>query len=203
MRTKYIVWVALFVLAAGLTLTAKYLPYLPGDIALTRLVQSALPESRGWARWLSATAEVPWVLVLIAIVFILSQAMAGWRAALLSLAAFAGMWLLGRWLGPVIARPRPSPRLVQVSGSFAGSAFPSLFALRYAATLGYVAVLAVARTSGAIRWTIVIVCACLMLAGFVARLALGAHWPSDIGASYLLGLLWAALLVRATRRTGT
>lgn len=199
MKTRDVVWVGLVVLALCLTLAVKHFGYLPGDVALTRLVQSLLPASNGWARLLSSTAEVPWVLGLVAVTFFLSQAIAGWRAAFLSLAGFAGLWLLGRWLGPVIGQPRPSPTLVHVAGSPSGSAFPSLFALRYASTLGYLAALAAVRATGSVRWTVVLVCAGLMLAGGVARLELGAHWPSDLGLSYLIGLLWVALLVRFTR----
>ena len=202
MRARDGVWVGLVVLALCLTLAVKRSAYLPGDVALTRLVQSLLPASDGWARLLSSSAEVPWVLGLVVVTFLLSRAIAGWRAAFLSLAAFAGMWLLGRWLGPLIGQPRPSPALVHVAGSPSGSAFPSLFALRYAATLGYLAVLAAVRAKGGVRWTVVLVCAVLMLAGGFARLALGAHWPSDVGLSYLIGLLWVALLVRFTRQAG-
>jgi membrane-associated phospholipid phosphatase len=36
----------------------------------------------------------------------------------------------------------------------------------------------------------------LLLVGFAARIALGAHWPSDVILSYLIGLLWAGLLIR-------
>ncbi len=198
MKAKDGVWVALFVLAVLLTWAVKYFPYLPGDVGATRLVQSVLPESKEWARWLSSTAEMPWVLVLVAITFFLARAIAGWRAALLSLVSFVGLLLLGRWLGPLISQPRPSPALVQVAGSFSGSAFPSISALRYGSTVGFLAALAAVRTSGSLRWAVVLICACLLFVVGIARLALGAHWPSDIALSYLIGFLWIALLLRFT-----
>jgi membrane-associated phospholipid phosphatase len=37
--------------------------------------------------------------------------------------------------------------------------------------------------------------ALLLFVGGSARIVLGAHWPSDVVASYLIGLVWAALLV--------
>ncbi len=218
MRTRWIVWIALLVLAVLLTLAVRHYPYLPGDVAVTRAVQSALPVSTSWASGLSATADEPWVFILVAITFAVSWAIGGWRAAMLSLASYAGMWAVGRWLGPLIAQPRPSADLVRVAAPLSGSAFPSLFALRYAATFGYLATLAIkasgaslsaagtsgdgpptARMSSALRWTIIIICACLLFAGAAARLALGAHWPSDIALSYLIGFLWATLLLRAVR----
>jgi hypothetical protein len=196
MRTKDLVWLVLLSLAALLAIALKYVPYLPGDVTCTRLVQSMLPESKRWAQLLSLTAGMPWVLILVAVTFCLSWVIAGWRAALLSIASFMGLWLLGKWLGPVIGQPRPSPKLVQVAGSFSGSAFPSIFALNYVSTVGFLAVLAGLKTSGKLRWAIVLICSSLLIVGWIARVGLAAHWPSDVGLSYLIGFLWVTLLIR-------
>ncbi len=196
MRARDSVWLALLILAAVLAISLKVVPYLPGDVILTRLVQSVLPESKRWAQLVSAIAEMPWVLILIAAAFFFSWLIAGWRAALLSVAGFIGLWLLGKGLGPIIAQPRPSPELVQVTGSPSGSAFPSIFALSYVSTVGFLAVLSAVKTSGKLRWVILSVCAFLLLIGWIARVVLGAHWPSDVAISYLIGLLWVSLLIR-------
>lgn len=196
MRRIDIIWLVLFVSAILLVLVEKYLPYLPGDVVTTKLVQSLLPESRGWAKWLSSTAEMPWVLILVVTIFSFCWKIAGWRAALFSLFSIVGVSLLGVWLGPIVAQPRPSPQLIQVSGSFSGSAFPSIFALRYASTVGFLNALAIVKTRGGMRWMLVLTCCCLLVAGLLARLALGAHWPSDICLSYLIGFLWVALMIR-------
>lgn len=196
MRTRDIVWLALLFLAAVLTISLKYVVTLPGDVVVTKFVQSFLPEPGRWAEPVSSTAKMPWLLFLIAGAFLLSWMIAGWRAALLSLASFAGLWLLGKWLGPLVAQPRPSPDLVQVTGSHSGSAFPSIFAFNYASTVGFLAVLAARKAPGKIRWTVMLVCTALLVVGWLARVALGAHWPSDVAVSYLIGFLWATLLVR-------
>jgi undecaprenyl-diphosphatase len=196
MRKNNLIWLALFGLAALLTLAVKYLPFLPGDVSCTRLVQSLLPESKEWAKWLSSTAEMPSVLILISITFLISLLVAGWRAASLSVVSFIGLRLLGKVLGPIIAQPRPSPELVHVAGSLSGSAFPSIFALNYISTVGFLAVLATVKTSGKLRWAILIVCSLLLIVGWIARVALAAHWPSDVATSYLIGLLWVTLLIR-------
>ncbi len=196
MRTGNILWIGLFIIATILTVAAHYLPYFPGDVAVERWVQSWVPANLHWAEGVSRTAESPAIFLVLALIFALSWIEAGWRAALLSILSLAGMWVLGALLDPVIARPRPSPELVHVWRTLTGSSFPSLFALRYAATFGFLAFLTAVKTSGVSRRFLLTLCGALLLLGFVARVALGAHWPSDVIISYLIGFLWASLLVR-------
>ena len=163
---------------------------------MERGVQSLLPANLNWAEAVSRTAEFPWIILIMVLIVILSWVQADWRAALLSIISLVGMWALGAWLGPVIARPRPSPELVRVFRPLSGYSFPSLFALRYAATFGFLAVLAAVKSSGTLRFSLLAVSGALLILGFVARVALAAHWPSDVIVSYYLGLLWAAFLIR-------
>ncbi len=196
MRIRNAVLIALFVLGVFVTLAVRYYPHFPGDVVLSRFVQSLVPKSMRWAQWISLTATFPWSLFLLAATFALSWAIAGWRVAMLSLFSFAGMWALGAWLNPAMARPRPSPELVHVVGTPTGYSFPSNFALTYASTFGFLAILALVRTSGKSRMGLLILGSVLLVIGGVARIALGAHWPSDIAISYFLGLLWAIFLIR-------
>jgi membrane-associated phospholipid phosphatase len=196
MRPNYAAWVGLFILAVLVTLAAKYYAYFPGDVGLTRFVQWIAPPPTGWAQWISSTAKFPLNLVLLGMTVGLSWKFARWRVALLALASFVGMWVLGLWLGPWVARPRPSPELVHVAGKLSGSSFPSIFALTYASTSGFLAVLFAQESSGTHRIWAVVICCVLLLIGWAARIVLGAHWPSDVIISYYLGLLWAAFLIR-------
>ncbi|MGA2400850.1 MAG: phosphatase PAP2 family protein [Syntrophobacteraceae bacterium] len=196
MRTNYAVWTGLLIIAALVTLAAKYYACFPGDVAVEKWVQSLVPPNPNWAGEVSRTAEFPWIFLILALIFALSWVLAGWRAALLAILSLAGMLALGNWLGPVIGRPRPSPELVRVFRPLSGYSFPSLFALRYAATFGFLAVLAARKGSGAFRTVLLIVCGALLILGFVARVALGAHWPSDVIISFYISFLWASLLVR-------
>ena len=68
--------------------------------------------------------------------------LAGWRGAVLALVSLTGMLTLGAGLSPVVARPRPSPELVRVFRPFSGYGFPSLSALWFAGTFGFLAILA-------------------------------------------------------------
>jgi membrane-associated phospholipid phosphatase len=197
-RMEYPGWIGLFMIAAMATLATKYYPYFPGDVAVERWVQSLLPPNLSWAEGFSRPAEFPLVLLILALVFALSWALAGWRAAFISVLSLAGMFALGYWLGPLIARPRPSPELVHVYRPLSGYSFPSLFALRYAGTFGFLAVLAAWKSFGVVRTSLLIVCSGLLILGWVARVALAAHWPSDVIISYYLGFLWAAFLIRFT-----
>jgi len=196
MDRKEKVWIALFVVAVLLIIGAKYLPYFPGDVTVARFVQWIVPASTGWAHGISSTAKFPWNLVLLALTFALSWKLSGWRGALLALASFAGMWVLGMWLGPLVARPRPSVDLVHVAEKLFGYSFPSIFGLTYSSTIGFLAVLSARKASGPLRLGVVLICCILLLIGLAARVALGAHWPSDVLLSYLMGLLWADLVIR-------
>ncbi|MEW6666347.1 MAG: phosphatase PAP2 family protein [Thermodesulfobacteriota bacterium] len=189
------IWFALFVLAVSLTLAAARWTYFPGDVSATRFVQWFTPQSTDWAQWISSTAKFPWILILLAVTVGLSWKLGGWRAALLAVGSFAGMWVLGRHLGPLIARPRPSPDLVRVAEKLSGYSFPSIFALNYASTVGFLAVLFARKSTGTLRAWGIPVCSVLLTVGLTARVALAAHWTSDVALSYLIGLLWAALLI--------
>jgi membrane-associated phospholipid phosphatase len=184
------------VVAVFFTVAARYWPYFPGDVAVTRAVQSLAPASTSWAKWISGTAKSPWNLVLLAVTAGLSWLVASWRAALLALGSFGGMWALGNWLGALVARPRPAPDLVRVAEKLSGYSFPSIFALTYASTIGFLAILFFVKAAGVTRTAALLASCVLLVAGWAARIALGAHWPSDVMLSYLIGLLWAAFLIR-------
>jgi membrane-associated phospholipid phosphatase len=196
MMLKEKIWIALLAVSVILVIWAGYASHFPGDVSIALFVQGITSPAPEWAKWITTTAKFPWNFVILCITVLLSWRLAGWRAALLALACFAGMWVVGKGLGPLVARLRPSPDLIHVAKKLSGYSFPSGFALTYASTIGFLAVLFGQQTSGFLRAAAIAVCSALLAIGWAARVALGAHWPSDVLLSYLIGLLWACFLVR-------
>ncbi len=198
MRQKHlIVWLGLLALAVLAPLAAHYFPRFPGDVAVARWVQSLVPPDLTWAQAVSRAVDFPWILLVLALIMALSWTLAGWRGAVLSIFSLAGMLALGNYiLSPVVGRPRPSPELVRVFRALPGYSFPSFSVLCYAATFGYLAVLAAVKASGWRRAGWLLGCGAVLVLAGVARIALGAHWPSDVIISSYLGLIWAACLIR-------
>jgi len=185
-------------LAVMLSAAAAIFPVFPGDVAVAKFIQSLAPQPQHWAVWLTSTARAPQSYVLAGIVVVLAWVISGWRAACLAVASFLAMSLLGQWINPLIARPRPSPRLIHVAGSLSGFSFPSTFALVYASTVGFLAAVAAVKSKQrqAVRVILFLCCVFLLIIGGVARITLGAHWPSDILLSYFIVFVWIVLILR-------
>jgi undecaprenyl-diphosphatase len=186
-----------------LIVAAARMAYFQTDLPIARGLQSLAPLSLSWAGSITATADKPWCFVLLALTVMVAWLLRGWRAAAVAFPVFFGLWLFGIWLSPLIAQPRPSPELIRVVGHPKGYAFPSIFGLVYAATFGYLGLLAGTQCRGTLRLLIPLVAISALLIGACSRIVLGAHWPSDLWAAYLLGLFWiAALLPFVSQRSG-
>jgi zinc transporter ZupT len=121
--------VALGLVNVLLIVAAARMPYFPTDLLVARTLQSLAFFPLSWASSITATADKPWCFALLALVAMVAWLLCGWRAALVALPVFFGLWLFGIWLSPLIAQPRPSPELIRVVGHPKGYAFPSIFAL--------------------------------------------------------------------------
>jgi undecaprenyl-diphosphatase len=189
-RTEYL-WLIAFLFTLVLILLAARFPYFPGDVQVARGVQALARGGENWATWISNTARPPWSYVLLGFTFVLTRLIHGWRAAFLSIASFVSLSLLDPVLKAWVARPRPSPNLIHVVGSPSGYTLPSTFALVYISTFGFLAALALVkgRFSRTAKFALVNPCVALLVIGGLARVLLGAHWPSDVAVSYLIGSL--------------
>lgn len=105
------------------------------------------------------------------------------------------------WVGWMVwDRARPD----LVAGGIASPplhAYPSGHAVQMLAVYGLLAYLWARRSRNLTeRLLAALLVAVLALAASYARVRLGTHWPSDIGAGFLIGALWLAVCVRALRR---
>lgn len=120
----------------------------------------------------------------------------------------AGVLVLGPVLKVIVVRPRPD---VDEHIVFVDSwSYPSGHSLNSMVVIGLLTVLAVRERSGAWRVLLAATGALLVLLVGFSRVYLGVHWPSDVLAGWLIGLLWlticytmAQLMRGNTRSSGT
>jgi membrane-associated phospholipid phosphatase len=189
--------VTLFAAVALATIVTGFLvqqmPYFPGDVAATRWVQ-AQSFSTGWATEVSQLATSPTNYFVMGLTIGVAFALAGWKGAVLAAVAIILEQYGAEATKAIFARPRPTPLLVSVVGSPTGFSFPSTTLTFFSVTFGVIAVLAASTKSSAMRWPLLVISVGLIAAGCVARVVLGAHWPSDVllTVAICLGWIWAA-----------
>jgi hypothetical protein len=175
---------------------------LPGDVALTRALQSAFGADAAWAAWLTGAAKAPllWATLLLA------AGLAWWlgrgRALLVPPLALALVHALDLGLRAILFVPRPSPEVVAVAAASASSGLPSTFALTFGALFGGLLAGLAGRSRAGLALAALALVA--MLVGAAARVVPGGHWPSQVLASLALGAAVALALhgALATRGIG-
>lgn len=170
---------------------------LPGDVALTRGLQSVFGAAPVWADWLTATAKPLLLPVTVVVAAGLAWVVGGWRGAVSAPIAYGLAFAFDKLLRAAVFMPRPDPQLVAVADPSASSGLPSTFGLTYGALFGLALLARGGRTRGGPARLIAGV---LLMAGLAARIALGGHWPSQMLASAALGLLLAAAALAVTRK---
>jgi undecaprenyl-diphosphatase len=101
-----------------------------------------------------------------------------------------------------VRRPRPLPEEVRVVlAPLGGSSFPSGHVLTYVGVYGFMAVVVYGVLADSrVRWPVS--AGLVGLVGLVgpSRIYLGHHWPTDVAASYTLGLAYLVALLAIYRR---
>src|ERR1700730_16218134 len=100
--------VTLIVVDVVLLFAAAQMPWFPGDPQIARAIQHFAPMPIPLAQAITTSALVPWCFVLLGVTIAVVGRMCGWRAAAVAVVIFFGLWLLGIWLRPIVAQPRPT-----------------------------------------------------------------------------------------------
>lgn len=174
-------------IATAMLVAARYTASFPGDPELARFIQAWVPAGE-WARAVTRAAYAPWIYGVLIVSAIAALRIAGWRAAAAMALTFFALMYVEQGMKEYIARPRPGPGM-------AGYSMPSGWALLFGSTVGLLGVLAWRHARGAARWAYVIGCVAVLSAGLTARVVLGAHWPSDVIAGYLIAIVIGLFLL--------
>ena len=209
-RAEMLVVGGLAILATVLCICAHWEPRFPGDLRLTRLLQSidsrALDSIMEWVSFLSGDWRAPVLAVTGSL--LIWRCLGKWEAGLVLMT-----WLISpihSVVKLIVNRPRPTPDLVRVFQDEPGNSFPSGHAFFAIVFWGFLAYLALTRLRSrnlrvlAFSGSVVMI----LLIG-VSRVYLGAHWPSDVlggyilGALFLMGLIWLDWKWRPRAEMGT
>lgn len=198
-RARAGLWASAALLASAgtlLALAARGAGPLPGDVALTHLLQG-LPPGGAAGFLLSYVGDAAWLLPAAALAVALLARR--WTAALLVLAASVTGVLLGDALKLLVARPRPPVEFFQTPGPTDGYGFPSGTALLTAVVLGAACYL-IRSAPRPVRTVAAAASALLAATVGLSRVYVGEHWPTDVLGGWLFGGAWLLVLLSAYRR---
>jgi YegS/Rv2252/BmrU family lipid kinase len=107
------------------------------------------------------------------------------------LAAAGGVTLLDTALKGAVQRKRPEDGVARVLRLINAPSFPSGHTMNYVSVFGFLGAASMANVRpGILRTALTSACASMVALIGPARVYLGAHWPSDTAAGYLLGGLY-------------
>jgi len=184
--------------AVLLGVAAKEAGPLPGDLAISNAVQSALPFNEIVDALWSAMAEL--LLYLPIVIGAVTLIWRKWDWAVMILLACVPVALFGeKLLKPLYGRPRPTSDWVSIHRASEGLSFPSGRAMNSFVQVGVILYLIwlVRNTNGAnltMRLLVILLLVIFLLSN-LARIHVGAHWATDILGGWFFGGAWLFLLI--------
>jgi undecaprenyl-diphosphatase len=194
-----------YVLAAtagfvGLAVAARFVPYFPIDVTITRAVQSydsdvfnALMYGISWIGFFPQSLVIG--LAPVGLLFAIGLR---WEAVMTFFAS-CSVWV-SILIKIAVSRPRPTIDVVQVISELSSSSFPSGHVLNTTTLCGFLAFLCFTLLKASWEETalVALFTSFIPLMG-VSRIHQGHHWFSDVMGAYLLGSLWLLLAIRIYR----
>jgi undecaprenyl-diphosphatase len=170
--------------------------YLPGDVSISRAVQSAgFPGLQTLLDAVYYTGIYPWLYIL---GLGIAAALVAMRQRLL--AAFLVVAIIAHnsvfLIKILIERPRPSASLIDVAHHSSGFSFPSGHVMSAVLLWGFVVFASHAIQQRALRIGVQVFAAGMMVLMGLQRIYAGAHWPTDVLAAYL----WGAIVLFAVAK---
>jgi membrane-associated phospholipid phosphatase len=158
-------------------------------------VHATQPLTRGVELFTHLGSGV-WLISLAAVAVGILGARRAWADALLVALATAGALIINPLFKEFFSRPRPTihdPDLTLRTFSF-----PSGHSMGSAAVYGALAIVIVRRVRGTV-WAPVVVASTVLLVLLIgaSRVYLGAHFPTDVVAGWILGIAWLLVCVLA------
>jgi membrane-associated phospholipid phosphatase len=192
-RWMIAVWVLLVAAGSALAVAARGAGPLPGDPALSWVIQQPQPAGL-LGFWLLRASDVVWLLSPLAA--LIALAVRRWLGALSILVASCTAVVVAAVIKGLVARPRPTADLVRVYDTPESYSFPSTTSLFAAVFLGMVGYL-IWRPRR--RAAIVAFGVLLLLSSGLSRVYVGAHWATDVIGGWLLGGAWLIVLIALHR----
>src|SRR5262245_62058770 len=185
------------ILIPALFAAAAVAAFFFGDLRITQFLQRF---DNPYFHWLMVAVSWPgyqgrqWI-VAVCVAALLLRFRLRVEAACLLISLGSGM-LLATVIKLIVARPRPSPDLVEVYLRHSTLSFPSGHVVSYMTLFGFLFYLVhTLMPRSALRSALLIILSVLIGLVGLSRVYLGAHWASDALAGYGFGLLWLALMI--------
>jgi membrane-associated phospholipid phosphatase len=172
---------------------------LPGDVGVTRALQSLWGDAPSWAKFVTDSAKGLALWATLGAALLVASLYRNWRIVCTPVLALLLVKILDASLRALLFAPRPTSDLVAVASQSTSSGLPSTLGLVYGALFG-VGLCITPRCDAALSRVAFLLSIVFILAGVGARIVLGGHWPSQIIASILLGIALAAGVYAALSR---